>query len=390
MPPAPSFGLASADARAFNWLQETAWPFWLRNGIDRAEDGAAHGFHEHVSLDTHRCTADFRRLRVVTRQIYVFCEAMAAGFAGAEEAVRLGLGYLRRHAFAPDGGYAWRFDLAGQVTDPRRDLYDHAFVLLALSSAMKVMPSEVVRSEALALNAYLETAFPHQSGGYLEGLPPSLPRRQNPHMHLFEACLAATEAFGPSPFLDRADALADLFLTRLWQTAEGALPEYFDEDLIPHRENGSFIVEPGHHAEWVWLLDWHRRLRATHGRPPIQGEALAVTGLAQFYERHGRASENGALVDELWSDGRLRSGSQRLWPQTERLKAEILRPDATEDKVLEAYHVLDAYIAPAPAGLWMERRHADGSFLPGPAPASSLYHLTAAIMVAHRALNERG
>ena len=378
--------IAAADAHARAWLQETAWPFWLKHGLDRDGEGPARGFHEHLHLDTHSCAADFRRLRVVTRQTYVFSEGMAAGLSDAEEAVALGLDYLRRHAFDPAGGYAWRFDLGGQVIDPRRDLYDHAFVLLALSSAMRVMPSDTVRAEALALDAYLEAAFPHEAGGYLESLPPSLPRRQNPHMHLFEACLAAAEAFGPTPFLDRADSLAELFLTRLWQSAEGALPEYFDEGLVPHREEGRFVVEPGHHAEWVWLLDWHRRLRAAHGRPVLEGEAAALESLALFYDRHGRDPRTLALVDEVWSDGGLRAGGQRLWPQTERLKAEILRPDATEAKVLEAYHVLDSFIAPAPAGLWMERRGADGAFGRDLAPASSLYHLTAAVMVANRAL----
>jgi mannose/cellobiose epimerase-like protein (N-acyl-D-glucosamine 2-epimerase family) len=95
------------------------------------------------------------------------------------------------------------------------------------------------------------------------------------------------------------------------------------------------------------------------------------------------------VVDELWSDGAMRATSQRLWPQTERLKAEILRPDAKETRVLEAYGVLDRYIAPAPPGLWLERRGADGSFPRDPAPASSLYHLTTAIILAHQALSER-
>jgi len=91
-------------------------------------------------------------------------------------------------------------------------------------------------------------------------------------------------------------------------------------------------------------------------------------------------------VDELWSDGSLKSGGQRLWPQTERLKAEIARPDADEARILQAYAVLDSYIAPAPRGLWLERRLADGAFTREAAPANSLYHLTVAILVAHRSL----
>ena len=43
--------------------------------------------------------------------------------------------------------------------------------------------------------------------------------------------------------------LVRLFLGRLFQWPEGALPEYFTEDLAPMREQGRFVVEPGHHAE---------------------------------------------------------------------------------------------------------------------------------------------
>jgi mannose/cellobiose epimerase-like protein (N-acyl-D-glucosamine 2-epimerase family) len=375
----PSAAILAASDAALAWLRHEAWPFWLAHGIDRAA-----GFHEHLSLDDYRCHAEFRRLRVVTRQTYVFSEALAAGFAEAEEAVTLGLGYLRRHAFNPDGGYHWRFDLQGGVLDPRRDLYDHAFVLLALATAMRARPDPTLRAEALALDSYLHDVFPHPEGGYGESLPPSLPRRQNPHMHLLEACLAAAEAFGDTPFLDRADHIVSLFLTRMLCWPESALPEYFDDALVPHRERGRFLVEPGHHCEWVWLLDWHGRRRAAADRPASPAAAEAIRLLNRFTDRHGLHPETGALMDVLWSDGAVASPGQRLWPQTERLKAEILRPDATEAGILQAYAVLDRYIAPAPAGLWFEQRRPDGGFAPGPAPASSLYHLTSAYMTSAR------
>ncbi len=359
---------------------------WLARGIDKTPAGQAIGFHEHLTLDEYSCAAQFRRLRVVTRQIYVFSEATAFGLVGAKEAAALGLDYLQRHAFDPSGGYHWRFNLSGNVTDSRRDLYDHAFVLLALASAMRVLPSPTLRDQAMALDDYFHTAFRHAQGGYSESLPASLPRRQNPHMHLLEACLAASEVFGDAPFLDRADDLVELFLTRMLQAAEGALPEYFDNALAPLRVDGRFVVEPGHHSEWVWLLHWHTKRRAGAGRPPLATAAAAMRSLTLFTDRHGTHPETGGLVDELWSDGSVKSSEQRLWPQTERLKAEILRPDAEEVRILQAYAVLDSYIAPAPAGLWSERRLSDGTFTREAAPASSLYHLTAAVLVAHRAL----
>ena len=332
------------------WLLERAVPLWLAHGIDRQ----AGGFHEHLTGGDYRCTADFRRLRVVTRQIFVFARAHQAGVARADAAVALGVDILSRHAALPEGGYAWRFDTAHRATDTTRDLYDHAFVLLALASATAVLPAAPLRARALDLLAFIDRAFPHPQGGYLESLPPALPRRQNPHMHLLEALLAAHEAFPDSPFLDRARALLALFHARLLDPATGALPEFFDDALTPlRRDDGTFLVEPGHHYEWAWLL--HRAAR-----------------LMQFGVRHGQHRVTGDVIDAVRSDGSDATLTARLWPQTERLKAARLLGAAGSASGLASWLL--------PDGLWQERRYANGAPIPGPVPASSLYHLTCAIL----------
>ncbi|HTH96895.1 MAG TPA: AGE family epimerase/isomerase [Stellaceae bacterium] len=363
---------------SFAWLRDIAWPFWLEHGIDRR----SRAFHEHLRHEDAACGADFRRLRVVTRQITVFGEAAVLGLEGAADAVALGLAFLDRHAGNPDTGYAWRFDLAGRIVDDRRDLYDHAFVLLALAKAAPALPARAfaLHERAVRLDAYLQSWFRHPLGGYVESLPETLPRRQNPHMHLFEAYLAAYEAFGAPVFLARADELAALMLDRLFQWAEGALPEYFTEDLAPLREAGRFVVEPGHHAEWVWLLDWHDRLGGTV--QPRAGAAMAA--LLRFLDAHGIHPRTGALVDELWSDGTVKAAGSRLWPQTEYLKAELVRPDADPARAARVEAMLMSYVANARPGLWFERRSEDGRFSDEAAPASSLYHLTGAITLAYR------
>lgn len=343
------------------WLSRRAWPLWLERGID----WRARAFHESLTLDDHACTATFRRLRVAARQIYSFALARRHGLPRADEAVELGLDFLRRTAAHPDGGYAWRFALDGRVIDSRRDLYDHAFVLLALAAASRVAPPEPLRREALALDDFIEQRLAHASGGYLESLPPALPRRQNPHMHLLEARLAAAEAFGEVRFLRGAEALLNLFLARF--LPDGCLAEFYDDDLrpleSPHR------AEPGHHSEWLWLLDWQARLS---GRPAPAG---AVAALRRFLAAHGRDPATGALRDAVWSDGRVIAGGARLWPQTERLKSAALGGDPAEQA--EARRVLATYLRPD--GLWHERRLAEGGMSPEPAPASSLYHLSCGI-----------
>lgn len=347
------------------WLHEQAWPLWLAHGVD----WQAGAFHEALDLATLRCDVPFRRLRVAARQVYSFACAHRQGLPRAAQAVELGLDFLRRRAALPGGGYAWRFDLDGRVIDDRIDLYDQAFVLLALSAATAVLPAAPLRAMALALDDFCESRMAHPAGGYVESLPPAgPPRRQNPHMHLLEARLAAAEAFGESRFLQRAAPLVDLFRDRFFQPGSGTLAEFLDEDL--HAPSGPHDAEPGHHCEWVWLLAEYARLTGTPALPE-------ATALRDFVARHGRNPATGALVDAVRSDGTPLPGGSRLWPQTERLKSAALTAAADPAGFAEAQSVLAAYLRPD--GLWHERRLAAGGLSREAAPASSLYHLSCAI-----------
>jgi mannose-6-phosphate isomerase len=359
------------------WLKDHAWPLWLEHGVDWKR----RAFLEYIDLATLDCRAAFRRLRVAARQTYVFAKAATHGVPRAAEAVALGLEFLCGPARLADGGYAWWFDLDNRPIDRTRDLYDHAFVLLAFAAAADVGEAAQMRSEALGLGRYIADSFRHPQGGYEDSIPPALPRRQNPHMHLFEALLAAHEAFGAgvgdAAFFDAAEGLAALFLGRLFQAREGALPEIFDESLAPHREAGRFRIEPGHHYEWVWLLDRYATAAAAIGRPVPPELAAACDALLRFADRHAASPAFGLVMNGIWSDGAVEGGGFRLWPQTERLKVEARRRDA--ERFAAALGAVERHLVGVRPGLWIERFDAAGQAVPGPAPATSLYHLTAAL-----------
>jgi mannose/cellobiose epimerase-like protein (N-acyl-D-glucosamine 2-epimerase family) len=363
-------GVATGYA-GLRWLTDHAWPLWLAHGVDW-QRGA---FHENLDLTSLQCNASHRRLRVAARQTYVFANAARHNVPHAKEAVALGLDFLQGPSRLPDGGFAWRFDLDSRPIDLTRDLYDHAFVLLAFSAAAEVVGADRLRADAVALLDYILVRFAHPYGGYRDSIPDAHPRLQNPHMHLFEALLAASDAFGGERFFKYASDLAHLFLARLFQAREGALPESFDEALAPVGQAGRFLAEPGHHYEWIWLLHRYEAVAAAMGVAADPNLLLAADSLFEFAERHGVNPSSGLVVNRLWSDGAVSDDGFRLWPQTERLKAVARR---RPDRVPAALDALERHFAGVRAGLWIERMDARGHAIGEPAPATSLYHLTAA------------
>src|SRR5690606_14891133 len=140
---------------------------------------------------------------------------------------------------------------------------------------------------------------------------------QNPHMHLFEACLAWHETGGNPVWLDRARMLHGLFRDRFFDRRRGVLREYFADDLTP-TVRASRRIDVGHQAEWMWLLACYGRLT---GEPVCRD----IAALTRWLERHGRNPATGLLYEEASVTGKPLIASSRLWSATELLKAEIVR-----------------------------------------------------------------
>jgi mannose/cellobiose epimerase-like protein (N-acyl-D-glucosamine 2-epimerase family) len=75
-----------------------------------------------------------------------------------------------------------------------RDAYDHAFVLLALATVYRLSGEARIREETESLIAFLDARLRPPQGGFIEGIPSTPRRRQNPQMYLFEAMIAAFDA----------------------------------------------------------------------------------------------------------------------------------------------------------------------------------------------------
>ncbi|MGX1106030.1 MULTISPECIES: AGE family epimerase/isomerase [Bradyrhizobium] len=372
-------GAADVVARLKRRIIGEALPLWSTAGWDSTAGGFVDRLHQDGTADR----AAPRRIMVQARQIYCYAKAAQLGWYPEGRAVALkGLDYLLAKAKAPDGrpGFVYSLTAEGGVHDPLRDTYGHAFVLLALATVYSLDQDSQICAEIDALLSFLDTQLRSPHGGFHEGLPPSMPRRQNPQMHLFEAMIACFDATHDLSFQNRAGDFFALFLANLYDKQTRTLGEYFEEDWskIP-----PVSVEPGHLAEWVWLLKGFERITGCPtGRP--RGELLAS---ALRY----RDAATGCLVDEGDAEGNIRRHTRRLWPQSELAKAWIAQAESGEagaaDEARAALVLLERhYLGHPVTGGWYDQFDRDGNSLVATIPASSFYHVLCAVTEAEQVL----
>ena len=357
-----------AHAALRDWMVGHALPFWAGAGTDRADGG----FHEHLALDGAAPGPVAKRVRVQARQVYVFSHAALLGWPGGLEAARHGWAFLRRAA-RPDGHWARVLSPAGEIADPTADLYDLAFVLFAMAWHLRAGGDPAIAGLARRTLGWVRDTMAAPGGGLHNAWPASPGhRQQNPHMHLLEAALALHETTGEAEYAAFAVELVALFRTRFFHAATGTLGEFFDDALLPVPGEAGGHVEPGHHHEWVWLLDrYARQLGPWHAT-----EAEALYG---FAERHGYDAGHGLVRDVLGRDGSVRRGSFRLWAQCEAIKAHASMGRRGHDTAGRIGDGVDAllrrYLARTPRGTWTDQLDADGAPASAHVPASSFYHL---------------
>ena len=354
-------------------------PLWSGEGWDPA----AGGFVERLDIEGRADRAEPRRVRVQARQIYSFAKAAQIGWypEGREIAMR-GLDYLLAKAKSPDGrpGFVHLLGPDGSTINAMRDTYDHAFVLLALSTVYQLSNDAQVQGEIESLLAFIDRDLRSPHGGFIEGIPATMPRRQNPQMHMLEALIATFDATRDSVFQNRAGDLYGLFVANLYDPQRQVLGEYFEQDWSRIEP---VSVEPGHQAEWVWLLRGFERIT---GCPTARHRSQLLNSALRY-----RDDVTGCLFDEGDADGNIRKFTRRCWPQTEIAKAWIAQAEVEEqgaaDEAREALARLHRHYLRHPVvGGWYDQFDRDGRSLVDFIPASSFYHILCAIVEAERVL----
>lgn len=355
------------------WLLESAVPLWTGAGWD----GATGTVWEALDHQGCPCRQMPRRLRVQARQAYAF--AKLAGHPETDPARAADLKARAEHlfSFVMARGFAQGSGNLASVLGPDldvleapHDLYDLSFVFLAAAGLLAIGCD--VGDELARLEKALSRLEAPQ--GWFETANRSVPRRQNPHMHLFEAMCAMYRVTGAPRFGHLAARCRAVLLGRLMQ-ADGRLPEYFDSDLAPLPRKAQ-QEEPGHLVEWVSLEAGWQAL----GLPDAQAGGCFPPGNPLFLAAIAQASPQGFLPDVAGG------ATYRLWPQAEMIRAGRVmeaqgatipanyRPDAVVSRVWPAY-----FETGVPGG-WYDQRSANGALLSTTMPASSFYHIVEALL----------
>lgn len=210
-------------------------------------------------------TGVVRQIHDTTRTVHCFAIAHLLGLPGADRMIDHGMAFLwERHRDRQYGGYHWGVDDA-TATDPTKQAYGHAFVILAASSAKVVGHPDADRlladaTEVLRTRFWETTAGATSEEYAADWSPLGNYRGQNSNMHLTEAVMAAYEATGDRAYLDMGESIASLIIGRHARAEGWRVAEHFTSDWQVDRDyegDPTFRpagTTPGHALEWSRLL----------------------------------------------------------------------------------------------------------------------------------------
>ena len=355
-----------------DWLSRAAYPLWSRNGIDPATGAFVEALDQNGAA-----LAWARRARVQPRQVYAFAQAQRLGWNGEVSGIiERGMSCFERHYRRSDGLFLTLAGADGSVQDGRALLYDQAFVLLGYAAAATALSArERWEAAALELRRLIDEHFRADALAYRseEG---AVGYESNPHMHLLEAYLAWAGISDEPGWKEGARRLVDLAQTHFIRKDHGAIGEFYAAtwQSTPHPSGST--IEPGHQFEWAWLFF----RAATLLGEPVGQAALRLIAIGEDYGVH-----DGFVINGLHDDLSVSDADARLWPQCERLKANVLAAAVTDqkrywDSAQEAARSLCVYLHTPIPGLWFDVRSSGGELRGDAAPASTLYHLASAIL----------
>jgi mannose-6-phosphate isomerase len=336
-------------------------PLWRGPGFDTALRLP----HEALGADDLRPLPTGRhRAMACARQLFVFAQAGDAAHADQ-------LFESLRHTFhdARHGGWFFSVDTDGAPLDTTKDLYTHAFVVFACAEYFARSGNRDALDLVHHTSGLIDARFAAADGLFNAALDADFATVtaapvQNPLMHLTEAWLAARAASGDTAFDTPLRRLATAIERTFVHAPTGCIAE------LPLGAAGNRL-EPGHQFEWFWLVRQAGTL--------LDHTALdaALTRAFDFAQRLGVDPVTGGVCAALDETGRVQDPIQRIWAQTEYLRALATRADSAAQATLptQIARFRERFLH---ARGWHECKSAAGDVTRADMPSTTPYHLATA------------
>ncbi|MET8233540.1 AGE family epimerase/isomerase [Micromonospora sp. NPDC005298] len=280
------------------------------------------------------------------------------------------------------GGWFGAVDQQGVPVDDRKAGYDHAFVLLAASSAVRAGRPGADRLLADAQAVVRDRFWDDETGSVRESWNRDWTvtedyRGANSSMHMVEAYLAAAAATGDASWTGRALRIADHLVHGEAARHDWRLPEHYTADWTPlpdyNRDQPADQFRPygstiGHWLEWARLLV---ELEAVLPQPPrwLLDDARAL--FAASVRRGWSVDGTDGFVYTIDWDDRPVVRARMHWVLVEAIGAAITLYRRTGDTVYaDWYRVFWAYAREYLVDGTGWRHELD----PGNRPADTVWH----------------
>jgi mannose/cellobiose epimerase-like protein (N-acyl-D-glucosamine 2-epimerase family) len=323
------------------WIDNRHHHAWLASETDRLLD-----FYRFTASDDERggfwWLGDDRRplrhhgkeLWINARMVHAFAIGSLLGRPGCARLVEHGLRYLEHGPLrdAQHGGWMWAVDERDTLTDPTKQNYGHAFVLLAACTAAQAgydarsVLQDVIgiidehfwqAADGLCVDTYDRTWSNCQAY-----------RGQNSNMHMTEAFMAAAEVTGERRFLERAVRIAERLIGRLTAANDWRLAEHYDQywniDRDYNKDQPNTLFRPygstvGHWFEWAKLLLQLRSMGGDRtGWMADAARTLFDRGVAEAWD-----TENTGFVYSVDWDGSALNRDRYHWVIAEAIGAAV-------------------------------------------------------------------
>lgn len=288
---------------------------------------------------------------------------------------------LYRCVVARDG------NLTGNPEDTYARSYDQTFVILGLVTWNKLSPSDDVGALVEACWNAIAQQLTDPVTGLLRNDDSGADTgpAQNPHMHLYEACLQAFRMTDDAIWLTRAAKLRAVGLRHFMDTQSGSITEFLTPDLQHLSGAAGQRREVGHQCEWAWLLLEEAELANDAG---LRTPAKRLNVFADCYGFAQGGILEGAAYDAVSAQGAVVENKFLLWPQTEAIKILASRHRAGEPHVgARAQQLLCLMFEQwfAKHQVYINQIDGDGNTLWGEGLTRLMYHLVLALSEGSRA-----